>query len=67
MECLCNHKSIILVYMILNSKGDLIGCGLHGYSPVSFFFLIGQCNIAVGFKNNILALVIYGNGGLEVI
>ena len=42
--CWCNHKSTILVYMILNIK---ISCGRHGYSLVSVRFLsllTGQSN-----------------------
>ena len=30
--------STILVYMILNGKGCLTGCGLHGYSRVPVLF-----------------------------
>ena len=39
-------KCTILVYMTLNGKGGLTGCGLHGYSLVSVLFLTGQSNTA---------------------
>ena len=32
-QYLCNHISLISVYVVLNGEGDLAGCGLHhGYS-----------------------------------
>ena len=57
MACLCNHKSTMLVYMILNGKGHLkqvvayMGTVLFPF--FFFFFFTGQTN-----KNvlNILAL-----------
>ena len=38
--------------MILNSKGNLTGCGIHAWhSLVSILFLTGQSNIPVFFFN----------------
>ena len=36
--CATTKNSTILVYTILNGKGFLTGCGLHGYSLVSVLF-----------------------------
>ena len=45
-QALCDFRaSIILVYMILNGKGDLTDCGLHKYSLVAVHFLTGLSNI----------------------
>ena len=30
-------ESVLLGHMILNGKGSLTGCGLHGYSLLPFF------------------------------
>ena len=38
-ECLCNHKSTILVHMVLNGKGNPSDKGLHGCSLVSVLLL----------------------------
>ena len=34
-------NNTILMYMILNGKGCLTGCGLHEYSLVSVLFITG--------------------------
>ena len=56
-QAFCNFEtSTILVYMILNGKGCLFGCGRHGYGLISFFFLAGQFNMLIISKLNIFAL-----------
>ena len=44
------QTSTILVYMILNGKGRVTGCGLHGNSLVPALFLTGPPNRAGCFK-----------------
>ena len=36
--CAITETSTILVYVILNGKRDLTGCGVQGYIFVSFIF-----------------------------
>ena len=55
--------STILVYMILNGKGDLTGCGLHGDSLASIV-LTGQSNIAGCFINKTFLLASSVFGGI---
>ena len=57
-QALHDYKtSTLLVHMIINGKGCLTGCGLHGCSLVSFLF--EQVNPMLLFvpKYNIFALV----------
>ena len=49
------RTSTILVYMILNGKGWLTGCALHGYSLVSVPFLTSQPIELAVFNKNIFA------------
>ena len=37
-ECLTYHKDTILVDMILNGKGSINDCVVHGYSFISILF-----------------------------
>ena len=53
-------KSTILVYMILNCKGSLTGCGLHGYSLVSILFYRSiQYSCLFLYKNFLLLLACF--------
>ena len=50
-------STLLLLYMILNGKGDLTGCGLHGNGIVFTPFLTNQSDRAVCFKETIFAIV----------
>ena len=50
-------STLLLLYMILNGKGDLTGWGLHGNGIVFVPFLTAQSKTAVCFKQNIFAIV----------
>ncbi len=50
-------STLLLLYMILNGKGDLTGCGLHGDRIVFTQFLTAQSDTAVCFRETIFAIV----------
>ena len=56
---LCNHKSTILVCMILNGKGLQTGCGQRRYSHGSVLFNRSIQNSCLKNKKYITDLLLY--------
>ncbi len=50
-------RTLLLLYMILNGKGDLTGCDLHGDCIFFTQFLTAQSDTAVCFREIIFAIV----------